>query len=589
MSKKLSKTILFAFLAIAAGTPIRSTASPQTPPAAAGAAAAPVAERLSIIDLQPFRTSSTAAILTEGHHVHATLTNLNPAINRWYLLSVDTGQNAARCDYHLENATPQLGTLSLTTSVPTGLAIRVGDAGEPCPIWDSSTGSPLESARRTRLPEAPLCRGSIYLRNLVSGRRSAVEQWSDYLRDHVWGGEQMIAYAKSQTADRYAETEQPHPNSGATARLTTPGAPTPAEIEPAFSRLALNARQLELRHAGDATELVEGQWYRLLGTPDAFVSAITPDAIRRHLLDDHDPHVNALDTLEAKSIAYLVAFDLDHLDLHFVMGTDHPRLNWSSRAPRAPADSALLGPDGIDDPAPLVPTGIVSVWDTRVTAATFAGGFKREHGAFHFGPMALHNQGTHYGFIEEGVVFSRLNAGLSTVLVMQDGYVDLRAWQATDSPLLKNIRYARQNGVPLIQFDPARGVGVPGALVNDWGRGNWSGSVKEDLRTLRAGLCLLTQKNQRFLVYGYFSDATPSGMARVFQAYHCRDAMHLDMNALEHTYLAIYSHGTKGIAIEHLIVGMASLDRDLAAGPSPRFLVTPDNRDFFYFTRRVER
>ena len=128
---------------------------------------------------------------------------------------------------------------------------------------------------------------------------------------------------------------------------------------------------------------------------------------------------------------------------------------------------------------------------------------------------------------------------------------------------------------------------MPGALVNIWGEGNWSGSANEDLRTVRAGLCLQEAGGRRFLVYAYFSSASPSAMARVFQAYRCRYAMHLDMNALEHTYLGLYAAEGGRRTVEHLIDGMDVLDRHSGDALAPRFLGFPDNRDFFYLVRRA--
>ncbi len=75
-------------------------------------------------------------------------------------------------------------------------------------------------------------------------------------------------------------------------------------------------------------------------------------------------------------------------------------------------------------------------------------------------------------------------------------------------------------------------------------------------------------------------------MARVFQAYHCRYAMHLDMNALEHTYLALYVRRNHQRVIEHLVQGMEAVDRHAGAELAPRFLAFPDDRDFFYVTQR---
>ncbi len=75
-------------------------------------------------------------------------------------------------------------------------------------------------------------------------------------------------------------------------------------------------------------------------------------------------------------------------------------------------------------------------------------------------------------------------------------------------------------------------------------------------------------------------------MARVFQAYGCRYAMLLDMNALEHTYLALYVHQSSGLVVQHLVEGMAALDKESGNQLVGRFLGFPDNRDFFYLTRR---
>lgn len=75
-------------------------------------------------------------------------------------------------------------------------------------------------------------------------------------------------------------------------------------------------------------------------------------------------------------------------------------------------------------------------------------------------------------------------------------------------------------------------------------------------------------------------------MARVFQAYGCNYALHLDMNALEHTYLAIYDKNkTNDSTPSHLIKGMKVLDERFK-GNVPRFIGYPDNRDFFYFTSK---
>ncbi len=52
-------------------------------------------------------------------------------------------------------------------------------------------------------------------------------------------------------------------------------------------------------------------------------------------------------------------------------------------------------------------------------------------------------------------------------------------------------------------------------------------------------------------------------MVRVFQAYGCCYAMLLDMNALEHTYFALYTRSQGQILCQHLV-----------------------HRDFFYLVTR---
>ncbi len=96
-------------------------------------------------------------------------------------------------------------------------------------------------------------------------------------------------------------------------------------------------------------------------------------------------------------------------------------------------------------------------------------------------------------------------------------------------------------------------------------------------------MCLAQRGARKFIIYGYFSSMTPTAMARVFQAYNCSYAMHLDMNALEHTYMALYPPKSGGDRVpQHLVRGMKVLDERFK-GNVPRYVGYPDNRDFFYF------
>jgi hypothetical protein len=533
----------------------------------------------SILALQPFRTESRAG--------PATWIDLAPAVNVWFLLSIEVPGSTLQ--FHIENPEPHDQQPRLVAD-PSGALEVTGLAGaEPCELWQSGARNALGDAAGSGLPYAPLCGGRLYLRNAVAGHRTSIERITDFLRDHIYGGEEIISLVKEH-AYRDAFREQGSAGPGACA---APGAPADrplaAEIDAAESRQCIVPGSFGLDTEAGPSGMAPGLWYAVRDLPGVYASTVMPQELAARLSSGPLPHVARLDRTESAALVYLVAFDLEQLELHFALGTDHPRLDWSPRPPEQMLDARLPGPDGIASAAPLVRNGMVSPAEVDRTVATFAGGFKREHGAFRYGPLALVDHGSHYGFIEEGTIFSKLQPGLATLIVSADGRVDMKTWTSSDDAALATIRYARQNGVPLLQYDPARHAAVPGALVNLWGPGNWSGSASEVLRTLRAGACLEETPAHRFLVYGYFSSATPSAMARVFMGYGCRYAMQLDINALEHTYLALYVHREHERLVEHLVQGMEQCDGRSREGLAPRFLAVPDDRDFFYFTRLRRR
>jgi hypothetical protein len=455
-----------------------------------------------------------------------------------------------------------------------------------CELWPDGRAGPLQEAQRSGLPYAPLCGDRLYLRNAVAGTYTHLERVTNFLRDHVWGGEQIVGFVKQEFfADAFLEKGEAGPASMPPAQTVSAGAPPPP-IAATFAERAVVPEHLAIDVGQGRAGLMLGQWYAIRDSAGMFISVIQPEAIGTPVSRQEIRSVNQLDAVESAALDYMVAIDLSQFDLGFALGTDHPRVEWSERVLESARNPKLLGPDGIGSVAPLVVNGMVNPPTVERAAAAFAGGFKREHGAFRFGALALKNHGSHYGFIEQGVIFSKLQPGLATLYVDDTGAVQMKTWAPADDAALPHIKYARQNGVPLIEYDEKTATSLPGPLVNSWGPGNWSGSSEEHLRTLRAGACLLVSGPRRFLVYGYFSTATPSAMARVFRAYGCRYAMHLDMNALEHTYFAVYSHKDGRIAVQHLIDGMAEVDRKGGGELAPRFLSFPDDRDFFYLTRK---
>jgi hypothetical protein len=538
----------------------------------------------TVVELQQFRRTRELTVSgPDGRRGTATLIDLNPQFGVWYLLTLDWGDSNKRF-YHLENATPGAQTVTLDPGFDSGVMLHAGAAAYPCALW---SGPVLEQAAARPVPYAPLCDGRLYLHNAVRGRRSDLEAVVEFLRGHVWGGEEIVNLAK-ETVFRNAGREQA--KLGGNAPLVGPGTgwlPRAARLAPAYADREIGRGDLGIRLAAPAGSLLPlGRWTPARDVDGVYLSLVAPEAIAPEILDGHRGRVNALDAKESSALVYLIAFDLDRFALGFGLGTDNPQVDWSERVPDAVRLESLPGPDGIGTISPLIATGMIPPDQTARTVASFAGGFKRYHGAFRYGDLARQNHGSHYGFIQEGVVLSKLQPGLSTLYVLRDGTVHMHVWRDEDNRELAQVRYARQNGVPLVEWDASAAEPVPGALVNRWGAGNWSGSEEESLRTVRAGACLQQSAASRYLIYAYFSNATPSAMARVFQAYGCHHAMQMDINAPILTYLAIYPGGGVDPAVQYLVQAMGEADQQTQGQPVPRFLGLPDNRDFFYLMRR---
>ncbi len=554
------------------------------PPPLAAAELPPIDD---ILELQSARQSDSLVVATEdGGRGEAILENLNPNINSWFLLTLRWRDGDAPVVYHLENPLPETQRVALDPAHADGLVIIEGEQSTPCTLWRRRQGNRLELAHNSQPIFASLCDGKLLVRRKPAGHRTRLEQVTDLLRDRIWGGEKLVGLVK-QSLYRDAFLERGEASDESECLAPSPEAPLRAKLGANFVDQGVIPRNLDIKVAASNQALTLGCWYPVQGQSGVQLSVIEPRAIAPEILASDRIKVRPLDSVENSALTYLVAFDLSQLELGFELGTDHPRLNWSDRTLETVRDPRLPGPDGFDDPGPLITTGSISADQAARTVATFTGGFKRSHSAFHYGDLANRNHGSHYGFLSHGVLFSRLQPGLSTLYARDDGRVEMKTWhEQDDDNLLPRLRHARQNGVPLLEYNPQSQASHPGEFVARWGRGNWSGSAEGKLRTLRAGACIQETPQRRFLIYGWFSSATPSAMTRVFQAYGCRDAMMLDMNALEHTYLALYSVDQEQIVVQHLIDDMIEVDQRVGDTFTPRFIGYADNRDFFYLMRK---
>ena len=164
----------------------------------------------TIIDLQQFRKTSSISISKspEGEG-WATLINLNPAINDWYLLLIGHSKGDPVEAYHLENPAPENQSLLLDPDFPEGLVIRSSDKAQRCILWGSSSDSGLHKATGTGKSYAPLCEERLLLRNKTMGHKTTMEKVTDLLRRHVWQGEKITTFVREKFyQDAYLNTSE---------------------------------------------------------------------------------------------------------------------------------------------------------------------------------------------------------------------------------------------------------------------------------------------------------------------------------------------------------------------------------------------
>lgn len=528
----------------------------------------------SVLDIQPFAQSHTVRSVTGDF---AELIDLNSHVGAQYLLRF--GDRT----HHL-----QFAAGSRVTLTDTGLDYRLpGQPQRHCALFTAG-GEDLNAARGA--PFNPVCGGDVYVRQKLDGYKPGMAAHAELLRS--WGAwtETLI--------DGYKEVRARLDMVGDDAEAASAsdlsrgrGALRPAEVDEAHAGKAVRASKLGIELTdGDRNAMPVGHWLEARHHDGVYVSVLTPGQVAPAILQSYRDRVNSLaangGSAQRNKLAYLVAFDLGRFSLGWMHGTAHPGVGWSPR-PRVTRDNPH-GPDGFRRLRPLVPTGAVNPAEVPLVTATFSGGFQRRHGAFRRGVLSTERKGHHYGFIEDGVVLSTLQPHLATLLVDHAGRTDIRTWTLADDSALHQVRFARQNGVPLIEGGGPHDVGVPGALVGDWGQGNWSGSADLELRTPRSAACLLEEDGERALVFAYFSGHTPSGMVRVLQAYRCDQAIHLDMNSAGQAYFALLTRMSDGVdyRIEHLVTDMRSVDAWVNKRRTPRYLLKADYRDLFYVKRR---
>lgn len=537
----------------------------------------------ALFELQPYKEETSA--LYEGKSItSATLVNLNAHINAWYLLGVKDGRKAEVL-YNIQPASDSL-TLGLDPASPELVISNANGESSRCDIETEIVKA--HAKRPPRLGYLAVCNNALFLIIKQEGNQATVEKGAEMLRwlageagEDIINGVKETVFQDKYLVNETTEEAQESPEAGANPD-PDPFLPR-AAIHPRFKNTTIPTNQLGMKTAKSERSLLAGRWYPLLNYPDIYASMIEPGMVSKEILASHHDRVNGLDGVENGGVAYLMAINLSRYSLGWGHGTDLPGVGWSSRAINIKRDNPY-GPDGFNTFKPLIPLGhtLPSLWPKVV--GTLSGGFQNRHSAFRYGELSKSQKAHHYGFMENGVLFVTPSTGLATLITYKDGSVELKTWTEQDTEKMPLMKHIRQNGVPLIDRDE-QGQGIPGKLVKHWSAGNWSGSADKELRTPRGAACIIETPQDKFLVYAYFSGATPSGLARVFQAYGCNYAIHLDMNSPGQAYASLSrpkGGNSNAFEIEHLMTGMFTGD----TSGTPRYLVKPDYKDFFYILKR---
>lgn len=553
----------------------------------------------NVIDFQPFKAKEEIQFAdNQGRRFTAQLIDLNPQVHSWYLLKIDANEINFHKTLHLEVAdskTTQLGLSNL------GFKNKLAPKNADCALWSNITQGPLAvdySKATTAYTE--ICNQQAYIRNQMKGDPGSVTlQGANLLRDNLGAeGSSIIDFVKSSKRSLLDLI----PNSldeGTQSKLilgSDPKRPIRAvlniaelnkTITPSYSSL----KTIEIKNSKD---FAYGEWYTSKAQAGVYVSYLSGKMINENILKSYKDRVDSLEKEELNSLNTFVAFDLEQFNFGWSYGTIRPGIKWSDRNPNH--NPNLSGPDGFSSLEPLQFTGSINPNLSSRLSAIFCGGFQRYESVFKMGPYSKINYGTYYGFIDNGVILSHLNDDLVTFIVYKDGKMDIKVWTEKDNANLPFIKYARQNGVPVIETDPSNiNIGFPGKYVNNWGSGNWSGppqkkdnNVKIE-RSERAAICISEQNGKRFLIFGYFTNSTPNLVARSFQAYGCQTAMHLDMNA-PHPYFGLISEANDTLNVENLAPYMESYNtKHTLNGKThtlPRYIGKPDEYDFIFVTRK---
>ncbi len=231
------------------------------------------------------------------------------------------------------------------------------------------------------------------------------------------------------------------------------------------------------------------------------------------------------------TLVAVIAIDLNHTRLHFVLGTQDPS------APESPPHSGMI---------PLTDKTL------NVLLAAFNGGFKARHGQF--------------GSMADGITALPPRNGLGTLVIHEDGKLELGEW-GKDIFMTPSIVSLRQNG-PLVIAQGQISPRIYSNSPKDWGY-----TVTDVSPTVRSGIGL--SRDAKTLYYFCGPSLSMEMLAKSMQTAGVWNGIQLDINNYWVLFVKIQTVGSKLIPeplLPRLMV--AALDRYLYNS----------SRDFFYIT-----
>lgn len=369
--------------------------------------------------------------------------------------------------------------------------------------------------------------GAEVLRKVIGDQPVAwMETWLYRVEDRVLNAEYRLGLVRPSTPWHVSASPTTAPVvSGAPGRVSTPAAhaPTPPTATPGSPDIGKPIVAEAPWKLGPVTPLGtlkgEGVWVPELQDPTGRVVAqkmfLQPDPARPY------------------AVVGVVAFDLAHTRLHFVLGTEEPYDQGVTQR----AEGQI--PAGDQAPGVLL--------------AAFNGGFKVAHG--HFGAMA------------DGLTAVPPRQGLATLALYVNGQVKMGVFGG-DIQLAPDLLAYRQNGPLIIQAGQVTAEVDTPAL--------WGFTVKGSAVTWRSGLGL--SADGRTLMYFAGPFLTIRTLADAMKATGVQSAMQLDINPYWVHFDAFRSMGGK-------LTSEPLFPKDMQENDG-RFLKRY-LRDFFYLTTEL--